>query len=333
MNPPMCCTSRIFIRCFATVFIAMVATLCRGEATSGFLFVAEVVGANSKDRAQSLYLICPGQLETAKQLNADGEAVWDLIWDPLISQPAYRQNGVPPWKTIDLGTGIRADYKPRGTFTDHFAYSNDGQLSAGASGPALMIYDRTSLNEGLAVKGQVANRYFSPSWAPSNEEIAFVGSINGNDNNKEIFIVKRDGAGLRQLTDFPWRVNWWGRLWLSDAQKDAGYPRHSTSSPQWSPDGKWILFTTKENLYLTRPDGTEQHPIAANAGAAAWDSTSKYIAYPRRSDSYTIVYRNNPDGNDEKEIFRFNNIWIHKLIWLPFCPSVAWVDSTHELQK
>jgi TolB protein len=58
---------------------------------------------------------------------------------------------------------------------------------------------------------------------------------------KSIFVIGADGRGLRQVT--PWRL-------------DAG------DHPDWSPDGRRILFRAPEhffagsNLWTVRPDGT-----------------------------------------------------------------------------
>jgi TolB protein len=59
-------------------------------------------------------------------------------------------------------------------------------------------------------------------------------------DGRAVFVVNVDGSGLSRVT--PWNL-------------DAG-------DPDWSPDGRWILFGSNENLkkpsqlYLIRPDGT-----------------------------------------------------------------------------
>jgi Tol biopolymer transport system component len=52
-----------------------------------------------------------------------------------------------------------------------------------------------------------------------------------------VFTVNVDGTGLFQLT--PWALN-------------------AAGDPEWSPDGKWIVFTAPSpgNIYKVRPDGT-----------------------------------------------------------------------------
>ena len=61
--------------------------------------------------------------------------------------------------------------------------------------------------------------------------------------------------------------------------------KKSSSSPVWSPDGKWIAFisdrTDKRQIYLIRPDGGEAHAITnVDEGVSAfdWSPDGKFIA-------------------------------------------------------
>jgi Tol biopolymer transport system component len=63
-----------------------------------------------------------------------------------------------------------------------------------------------------------ASENIEPAWSPSGEEIAFASNKSGQF---EIWSVRPDGTGLRQITTGP----------------------GSQNRPTWSPDGKQILFT------------------------------------------------------------------------------------------
>ena len=63
------------------------------------------------------------------------------------------------------------------------------------------------------------NGVTSPSWSPDGRQLVFTGYDGGWS---DLFIVNRDGSGLRRLT--------------SD--------RYADLHPAWSPDGKTIAFTT-----------------------------------------------------------------------------------------
>jgi hypothetical protein len=60
--------------------------------------------------------------------------------------------------------------------------------------------------------------------------LAFAGVAEPNagssDPNYDVFVVNRNGSGLRQLTSWP----------------------GEDGTPVWSPDGKWIAFTTTHDV-------------------------------------------------------------------------------------
>jgi TolB protein len=96
-----------------------------------------------------------------------------------------------------------------------------------------------------------------PSWSPDGRRIAFMSAqpdARGSDPNYDVFVVNRNGSGLKQLTDWPGEDGW----------------------PAWSPDGQWIAFTTTHDaagrsfggipyrdVYVMRPDGTGKRRIVA----------------------------------------------------------------------
>jgi TolB protein len=104
----------------------------------------------------------------------------------------------------------------------------------------------------------------APSWSPDGRSIAF-------DDFHELWIVGRDGGGLRQLA-----------------------PHEGESGvPSWSPDGQWVAFTSMRNdhgdddasrkLYVVRADGTGLRRLAAEVPSAivyhAWSPDGKRIVF------------------------------------------------------
>ena len=104
--------------------------------------------------------------------------------------------------------------------------------------------DGSNLRQLTQLRRPTSSEDLQPVWSPDGTRIAFVrlNSTARPRNGQAIFVVNADGTGLRQVT--PWRL-------------DAG------DHPDWSPDGKWILFRAPEqggfagtDLYRLRPNGT-----------------------------------------------------------------------------
>jgi len=100
-----------------------------------------------------------------------------------------------------------------------------------------------------------------PSWSPDGRRLAFMSAqpdARGSDPNYDVFVVRLDGTGLTQLTDWPGEDVW----------------------PAWSPNGRWIAFTTTHDargrtvggvpyrdIYLMRADGTGKHRLVTGLSA------------------------------------------------------------------
>lgn len=99
---------------------------------------------------------------------------------------------------------------------------------------------------------------FTPAWSPNGRRLAFERFVRATEHTA-IFTVRLDGTGLRRLT--PW--------WLDASQ------------PDYSPDGRWILFRTRKdsqvsgNIQLVRPNGADRHLVThARSGHGKWLSAS-----------------------------------------------------------
>jgi TolB protein len=88
--------------------------------------------------------------------------------------------------------------------------------------------------------GTSEKQNFLPAWSPDGSKLAFTSN---RDGNSEIYVVNRDGSGMRRLTNHP----------MIDV------------TPTWSPTGNQIAFTSDRTgtpqIWVMNADGSELHKI------------------------------------------------------------------------
>jgi Tol biopolymer transport system component len=126
------------------------------------------------------------------------------------------------------------------------------------------------------------------SWSPDGQWIAF-------KQLDDVWVVRWDGTGLAQLTDFPPEIN--------------------NTQPSWSADGRQIIFRSNRELAPrnvadiwamdapsdTSPGGTNQHPLIRRAGDERYPSMSP--------DGTKLLFRGDDDeitASGDEEIFTAN---------------------------
>jgi Tol biopolymer transport system component len=176
-------------------------------------------------------------------------------------------------------------------------WSPDGRLIAFSSNVQLYVMrpDGTHRRRMADIEAEY------PSWSPDGRRIAFMSAqpdARGSDPNYDVFVVNRDGSGLKQLTDWPGEDGW----------------------PAWSPNGKWIAFSTTHDaegryfgggpyrdVYIMRPNGTGKRRIVDGLIGAVpvWSPQGHTVMFAGSHLSHpdvTYLWVVRPDGSGMRRL-------------------------------
>ncbi len=112
--------------------------------------------------------------------------------------------------------------------------------------------------------GSPSNQNYLPAWSPDGSKLAFTSN---RDGNPEIYVMNRDGSGLRRMTNNP----------------------SIDVTPTWSPNGNQIAWvsdrTGSPKIYVMNADGTGQRLLISDYCDRPTWSTEPFneIAYAART--------------------------------------------------
>ena len=202
---------------------------------------------------------------------------WNPVWAPdgrHLYFASDRGGSTNVWRTAideDSGQPLGAP-EPLTTpapFAAHLTISASGRCLAYSSVVETQNIHKLRMNpdtaEALGDAEPVtrgSRKWSSPDPSPDGQSVVFYSQ--GQPPEGDLYIIKSDGTGLRQLTtgDYVDRV------------------------PRWSPDNQWIaMFTDRRagrlQLFKVRPDGSDLREVPTGsyeAGVAAWSPDSQRLA-------------------------------------------------------
>lgn len=167
------------------------------------------------------------------------------------------------------------------------------------------------------------------AWSPSGNEIAFIES--DNKQGTTLSVVRADGSGRKEIQRLQCPALAATLSWSPDGQKIAFVACSSSGptimvadrtgegariaadgyGPQWSPDGKMLLFR-KKGICVMNADGTEERKILDGEDALfglTWLPSGHSIAFASSRDSVSDIFRSLMSPQENKgasEIFRIN---------------------------
>ena len=145
----------------------------------------------------------------------------------------------------------------------------------------------------------IINNASCPNWSPAGDKITYLSS--GEGGSTQIFVVNVDGSNSKQLTS---TIS--PRLW-------PGWPPDGNEDPQWTPDGKKIVYVSHENekaeIFIMNSDGSKKTRLTKakyRDGSPEVTPDGNYILF---NSNMTGICMMKLDGSKQKVIFNGEGIY------------------------
>jgi dipeptidyl aminopeptidase/acylaminoacyl peptidase len=187
----------------------------------------------------------------------------------------------------------------------------------------------------LGARSQTSNQ--PNAWTPElSMKVKAVGGVRVSPDGKRVVYTVNEAVMAAEKSEYLTQV-WMANADGSDAYQMTFGEKPSTN-PDWSPDGKWIAFTSsrsgKNNLYLLRSTGGEAEMITdvkSGVGGFAWAPDGKWIAFTMTDPLTDNEEKNNKGKDDSRWIDE--NVKMSHLYVVPVAKDAAGKRETRQLTK
>jgi len=184
--------------------------------------------------------------------------------------------------------------------TPHLSWSPDSKRITYDSEENIYVVDLNGNITKLAENTGTAN--YDPAWSPDGKKIAYFGwsrptkfgaiyTINPDDSNRTMLTAIRGASSLIWSRDgtriafvYPPDVNSLDQC-ICTINATGGNPIRVSKNyelieglPDWSPDGKWIVFGAEGNIHIAKADGSIEIQLTKNETMSffypVWSSTN-----------------------------------------------------------
>jgi dipeptidyl aminopeptidase/acylaminoacyl peptidase len=161
------------------------------------------------------------------------------------------------------------------------------------------------------------------AWTPEHSmKIRAVGGVRVSPDGKRVLYTVNEPLMTAEKSEYLTQI------WMASADGSDAYQmtfgEKSSTNPDWSPDGRWIAFTSsrsgKNNLYLMRSAGGESEMITdvkSGVGGFAWAPDGKSIAFTMTDPPTPDEEKNNKGKDDSRwieENVKMNHLYVISIV-------------------
>src|SRR5262245_50073034 len=157
-------------------------------------------------------------------------------------------------------------------------------------------------------RGETSNQAAAQTaeWTPElSMKVRAVGGVRVSPDGKRVLYTVNEPVMTAEKSEYL------AQIWMASADGGDAYQmtfgEKPSTNPDWSPDGRWIAFTSsrsgKNNLYLMRSTGGEAEMITdvkSDVGGLEWSPDGKWIAFTMTDPLTPDEERNNKGKDDSR---------------------------------